>query len=230
MVLCLRHLLSFAFLRLHLQLSLNQTQQNKLWRQDAKLWLCVIYMCPAPSPGECDAALDSGKSSTCTVNQKRRNLYILMLPWDWYGGLKRKTLGQMWPHQQQQPPPPLALLPNQKNTPKTDPHTHTHRYAQSDSRLSPEWKARRIAKGKGYVCARRDRAEEGQERVSSRNRDRARSRNRSLFWAQNEIEQKFEANKGSTGGTRNEFILFAYVACFSIVLRGVNVAHCGQPF
>lgn len=106
--------------------------------------------------------------------------------------------------------------------------THTHKYAQSDSRLSPEWKARRIAKGKGYVCARRDRAEEGQGRVSSRNRDRV--RNRSLFWAQNEIEQKFEANKGSTGGTRNEFILFAYVTCFSIVLRGVNVAHCGQPF
>lgn len=110
--------------------------------------------------------------------------------------------------------------------------SHTHRYAQSDSRLSPEWKARRIALGKGYVCARRDsgqsRAEEGQGRASSGNRDRV--RNRSLFWAQNEIEQKFEANKGSTGGTRNEFILFAYVTCFSIVLRGVNVAHCGQPF
>lgn len=85
------------------------------------------------------------------------------------------------------------------------------------------------------MCGQR-RTEEGQGRVSSRNRDRARSRNRdrarnrSLFWAQNEIEQKFEANKGSTGGTRDEFILFAYVTCFSIVLRGVNVAHCGQPF
>lgn len=74
------------------------------------------------------------------------------------------------------------------------------------------------------MCGQR-RAEEGQGRVSSRNRDRA--RNRSLFWAQNEIEQKFEANKGSKRGTRNEFILFAYVTCFSIVLRGVNVAHCG---
>lgn len=126
---------------------------------------------------------------------------------------------------------PLHSFQTKKIHPKQT-LTHTHRYSQSDSRLSPEWKARRIAKGKGYVCARRDsgqrRAEEGQGRVSSRDRDRV--RNRSLFWAQNEIEQKFEANKGSTGGTRNEFILFAYVTCFSIVLRGVNVAHCGQPF
>lgn len=94
--------------------------------------------------------------STCTVNQKRRNLYILMLPWDWYGGLKRKTLGQMWPHQQQRPPtpPPLSTPAKGKNTPKTDPR-HTQRERESDSRLSPEWKEEWLQEREArpvYVC------------------------------------------------------------------------------
>lgn len=79
--------------------------------------------------------------SLCSVNHKCRNLYILAVPWDWYGGLKRKTLGQMWPpHQHISPTPPSA----QKETLTTN--LPNHRQQLSPGQIAAEYK-KKINKG-----------------------------------------------------------------------------------
>lgn len=83
-----------------------------------------------------------------------------------------------------------------------------------------------MAEGKGSeasLCVCRD--VQGQEQEQELKR--------SLFWAHNDIEQKFD-DEGSTGragrGGGNEFIFFAYVTCLPIVLHGSQCGPLWQPF